>query len=78
MKYFLSIFIPVSRAGSSGYIYDFEVYTGKTGAETDNFGLGVSSGFVMRLTEDIPRLRNYKLFNDDCFSSIGLAKKAQR
>ena len=28
----------------------------------------------MRLAEDIPRLRNYKLFYDDWFSSIGLAK----
>ena len=65
----------ISRAGSSGYIYDFKVYTGKTGAETDNFGLGVSSGFVMRLPEDIPIFRNYKLFYDNWFSSIGLAKK---
>ena len=39
----------ISRAGSSGYIYDFEVYTGKTEVETDNFDLDVSSGFVMRL-----------------------------
>ena len=29
----------------------------------------------MRLAEDIPRFRNYKLFNDIWFSSIGLAKK---
>ena len=63
--------------GSSGYIYDFKVYTAKTGAETDNFGLGVSSGFVMRLTENIPRLQNYKLFYDDWFSSIDLAKSSK-
>ena len=54
----------ISRALSSGYIYDFKVHTGKTEAETDNFGLSVSSGFVMRLAEDIPKFRNYKLFYD--------------
>ena len=55
-------------------IFKVPVYTGKTGAKTDNFGLGVSSGFVMRLTEYIPRFQNYKLFYN-WFSSIGLAKK---
>ena len=65
----------VSRAGANGYIYDFEVYTGIIGAETDNFGLGALSGFVMRLAEDIPRFRNYKLFYDNWFSLIGLSKK---
>ena len=56
MKYFLFIVYVkvISRTGSGGHVYDFEVYTGKTGAETDNFGLGESSGFVMRLEEDIP------------------------
>ena len=29
----------------------------------------------MRLAEDMPRFRNYKLFYDNWFSSIGLAKK---
>ena len=29
----------------------------------------------MRLAEDIPRFQNYKLFFDNWFSSIGLAKK---
>ena len=47
----------------------------KQKAETDKFGLGVSSGFVMRLAEDIPRCQNYKLFFDNWFSSTGLAKK---
>ena len=65
----------ISRAGASGFIYNFEVYTGKTEAETDNFGLGVSSGFVMRLAKDIPRFQNYKRFYDNWFSSIDLAKK---
>ena len=35
----------------------------------------VSLGFVMRLAEDIHTLQNYKLFYDDWFCSIGLAKK---
>ena len=59
-------------------MYDFEVYTGKTGAETDKFGLGVSSGFVMRLAEDIHRLRNYKTFLRRLVFLNWSSKKAQR
>ena len=65
----------ISRAGASGFIYDFEVYICKTGPETDNFGLDASLGFVMRLAEDIHRFQNYKLFYDNWISSFDLAKK---
>ncbi|CAB4057787.1 unnamed protein product [Lepeophtheirus salmonis] len=57
----------ISRAGSSGYIYDFEVYTGNVwdrAQKTDN-GLEISSEFGMTLSANIPHHRNYKLVYDN-------------
>ena len=65
----------ISRAGQSGIIYDFEMYTGKNDSIVPQDGLGISSTYVMRLSEGIPNGKNYKLFYDNWFSSVPLAVK---
>ncbi|KAK2710592.1 hypothetical protein QYM36_011945 [Artemia franciscana] len=49
-----------SRAGASGIIYDFEVYTGKGSVPVNE--LGRRAEVVLRLAEMIPRNENFKLF----------------
>ncbi|XP_018020808.1 piggyBac transposable element-derived protein 3-like [Hyalella azteca] len=64
----------ISQAGSSGFVYDFEIYTGKS-QKNDDLGVGVSSAYVLRLAEGIPKHLNYKLFYDNWFSSVDLSSK---
>ncbi|MEI6864815.1 transposase [Flavicella sp.] len=63
----------ISRAGASGFIYDFLIYTGK-GCIEDSENIGVSSAYVIKLSEDVPRNKNYKLFFDNWFSSLPLVE----
>ena len=67
----------VSRAGASGFIYDFELYTGK-GTVGCPDGIGVSSAFVLRLAENISKHKNYKLFYDNWFSSLALSAELEK
>lgn len=59
------------RAGESGMMYDFEIYTGKGTCE--DFGLGFSGDIVMALTSELPEGKNFKLYFDNWFSSLQLA-----
>ncbi|KAK2723680.1 hypothetical protein QYM36_002127 [Artemia franciscana] len=62
----------ISRAGESGFVYDFEMYTGKGSVDVSD--LGVGADFVLRLARGIPKHKNYKLFFDNWFSSLDLAQ----
>ena len=62
----------ISRAGESGFVYDFEMYTGKGSVDVSD--LGVGADFVLRLARGIPKHKNYKLFFDNGFSSLDLAQ----
>ncbi|KAK2718985.1 hypothetical protein QYM36_006112 [Artemia franciscana] len=62
----------ISRAGESGFAYDFEMYTGK--GLVDVSDLGVGADFVLRLARGIPKHKNYKLFFDNWSSSLDLAQ----
>ena len=62
----------ISRAGESGFVYDFEMYTGKGSVNVTD--LGVGADFVLRLARGIPKHKNYKLFFDNWFSSLDLAQ----
>ena len=53
----------------TGYTYDFEVYTGKTGTPISNNGLGYD--VVMRLMKSIYG-QGYKLFIDNYYTSVKL------
>lgn len=59
-----------ARAGRSGIVYDFEVYVGK-GTVKDSV-LGISGDIVVRLIENLPKNKNYKIFTDNWFSSYDL------
>lgn len=60
-----------ARCSSSGFMNDFEVYTGKSTSQTTD--LGVSGDVVMRLCEDLPLNKNFKIYTDNWFSSFKLA-----
>ncbi|XP_065583822.1 piggyBac transposable element-derived protein 3-like [Artemia franciscana] len=62
----------ISRAGESGFVYDFEMYTGKGSVDVSD--LGVGADFVLRLARGTPKHKNYKLFFDNWFSSLDLAQ----
>uniref|UniRef100_A0A3B3S9X1 PiggyBac transposable element-derived protein domain-containing protein n=1 Tax=Paramormyrops kingsleyae TaxID=1676925 RepID=A0A3B3S9X1_9TELE len=57
-----------TRAGVTGLVYDFEVYTGK-GTVTNERGLGVAGEVVLRLISEVPKGLNYKCFFDNWFTS---------
>ena len=61
-----------ARAGSSGIIYDFEVYVGK-GTLNKKSELGISGDIVIRLAETVPKDRNFKIITDNWFSSLKLS-----
>ena len=60
-----------TRVGSSGIVYDFEIYTGK-GTVTDVYGFGLGGAVVLRILEIVPKGLNYKCFIDNWFTSLEL------
>lgn len=58
-------------ASKCGIIHDFEIYIGK-GTTKTNTKLGLSGDIVIRLTEVIPKNKNYKIFIDNWFTSYNL------
>lgn len=56
-----------ARAGSSGLLYDCEIYVGK--GTTLVSSLGISGDIVIRLCKNIPLHKNYKLYCDNWFTS---------
>lgn len=62
-------------SGSSGFSYDFEIYTGAQGRIQSNSNLPIistSSDVVVRLARTIPEGVNYKLFFDNWYTSLPL------
>ncbi|KAM4588720.1 piggyBac transposable element-derived protein 3-like [Odontesthes bonariensis] len=59
------------RAGSSGYMYNFEPYQGSAGGRGEISQLGMAGDVVMRLCEDIQD-KNHKVFFDNFFCTIPL------
>jgi hypothetical protein len=65
-----------ARAGSSGIVYQFEVYQGSgTFSGSVDPSLGTGGSVVYKLCADVPRKRGYKIFADNFFSSINLVNK---
>lgn len=58
-------------ASKSGIVHDFEIYIGK-GTIKSNTKLGLSGDIVVRLSEIIPKHKNYKLSFDNWFTSYNL------
>ncbi|KAG9280005.1 piggyBac transposable element-derived protein 3-like, partial [Astyanax mexicanus] len=59
------------RAGSSGYMYNFEPYQGPAGGRGEISQLGMAGDVVMRLCQDIQD-KNHKVFFDNFFCTIPL------
>uniref|UniRef100_A0A3B4GR65 PiggyBac transposable element-derived protein domain-containing protein n=1 Tax=Pundamilia nyererei TaxID=303518 RepID=A0A3B4GR65_9CICH len=66
-----------TRAGVTGLVYDFEVYTGK-GTVTNERGLGVAGEVVLRLVSEVPKGLNYKCFFDNWFTSPELVVELKK
>ncbi|KAL7634844.1 UNVERIFIED_CONTAM: hypothetical protein RMT77_015221 [Armadillidium vulgare] len=64
-----------SRCGSSGMLYEFEVYTGKNDNKSTVFNLGEIGDLVVRLCDNLPKHKNYKVFFDNLFTTLPLMKK---
>ncbi|XP_049940854.1 piggyBac transposable element-derived protein 2-like [Schistocerca serialis cubense] len=60
-----------ARAGSSGILYDFEIYRGKGTVHNDT-GLGISGDTVIRLVEGLPKYKNFEVFTDNWLISYNL------
>ena len=63
-----------TRAGVSGFVYDFEVYQGKATLVEDDIepDLGVGGNIVLRLISTLPEKMNYKIYFDNWFSGLKL------
>ena len=69
------------RAGSSGMMYDFYIYTGKeTDVEVDfqYKHLQKSSQIVERLCKELPCHQNHKVFFDNWFTTLDLMLYMQK
>lgn len=62
------------RAGKSGFMYDFFLYSGKHSTGSDNCG---SMNTVLRLVSDLPQNRGYRLFFDNWFCTLSLMLQLQ-
>ena len=63
------------RAGASGIIYDFYIYTGKANgddADEDFESLQKCAQVVARLCKDLPSNRNHRLLFDNWFTTLDL------
>ena len=63
--------------GRTCVLYDFDVYPGKTGRQTeDSIGVGDT---VLQMCKSLPDGKNYKIFADNLFFYINaIASKAER
>ena len=66
-----------ARCGVSGFIYDFEVYTGKSSSSPIANDLGVMGNLVLRLTSGLTNNVGHKVYFDNLFSSIPLLRHLQ-
>lgn len=55
-----------------GIVYNFEVFTGKIQPHPNLPDLGASSNIVLRLSDVIPKHKNYLLYFDNWFTSLAL------
>ena len=63
------------RAGSSGFVYDFELFSGSHPQPPSS--AGVSGDVVIRLTNTLPENKSFKIFADNWFVSLPLIEALQ-
>lgn len=63
-------------SGVSGYIYNFEVYTGQENANENRPdsqpNLGASANVVMRLLHNLPQHLNHRVYFDNYYTTVPL------
>ena len=68
-------FTVFARAGSSGFVYDFFLYTGSSKSPSSSNGIGITGSHVIRLCETLPSGVPFKVFADNFFVSLALARR---
>lgn len=64
-----------ARAGSSGYLYDFDVYQGAVRNKTKNTpGKGLGYNVLMKLTETLENNRYFRVYADNLFTTYRVAQ----
>ncbi len=58
--------------GPDGLTYNFEIYSGKIQSVPGMADIGASGNIVLKLTQIIPRHKNYMLYFDNWFTSLKL------
>jgi hypothetical protein len=66
-----------TRCGTSGFTYDFMIYTGKV-VSPEEVDLGMSGNVVVHLTNSLPSNSDYFVYFDNFFSSIRLLSFLQK
>ena len=59
------------RTGVSGFLYDFNIYSGKAEEKCKSV-YGVSWEVVLQMASTLPKDHNFKLFADNFFTSLPL------
>ena len=67
----------LGRSGVSCYLYDFDIYQGKT-KEVDTNNLGTSANVVFKTASSLPSGCNFKLFAENFFSSLPLIQELEK
>ncbi|XP_047140899.1 piggyBac transposable element-derived protein 3-like [Hydra vulgaris] len=61
----------LGRSGISGFLYNFDIYQGKSKNNSDT-SLGVSADVVIYMTSSLSDKHNFKVFADNYFTSLPL------
>uniref|UniRef100_A0A3B4X7W6 PiggyBac transposable element-derived protein domain-containing protein n=1 Tax=Seriola lalandi dorsalis TaxID=1841481 RepID=A0A3B4X7W6_SERLL len=61
-----------SRAGQSGFLYDFDVCQGAENPDKEKSDVGVTGDVVLKMTSTLPNGENHKVFADNYFTSVPL------
>lgn len=68
-------FTVFARAGSSGFVYDFFLYTGSSKSTSSSNGIGTTGSHVIRLCETLSTGVPFKVFADNFFVSLALVRR---
>ena len=68
-----------ARAGISGILYDFDIYQGsQDGKRRAPSELGLGGDVVLQMVKDLPDGLNFKVFADNFFTNLALAKALRK
>ena len=65
------------RNGVSGFLYDFDVYKGRSNKKVSD-DLGMSSQVVKSLCESLPSGYNFKIFADNFFTCLPIVDEFKK